>query len=146
EDAGTTWHPVSGWNDNPNLKKWLEGGGVPETFPLHSICVDPRDPRHLYIGISIGGVFESTDAGESWRPINRGCAADFMPKELQPTAEFGHDPHCVRQHPVKPDRLYMQNHCGIYRIDRPAEKWERIGDNMPKRVGDIGFPVVLHPR
>ena len=146
EDAGTTWHPVSGWNDNPKLKQWLETGGVPETFPLHSINVDPRDPRHLYIGVSIGGVFESSDAGESWRPLNRGCAADFMPKEQQATAEFGHDPHCVKQHPLNPDRLYMQNHCGIYRIDRPSEKWERIGNNMPKKVGDIGFPVVLHPR
>ncbi|MBS1107559.1 MAG: hypothetical protein H6Q91_3061, partial [Deltaproteobacteria bacterium] len=24
--------------------------------------------------------------------------------------------------------------------------WVRIGDNMPKDVGDIGFPIELHPR
>lgn len=45
-----------------------------------------------------------------------------------------------------PDRLYQQNHCGIYRLDRPGEVWERIGDNMPKDIGDIGFPIVAHPR
>ena len=57
-----------------------------------------------------------------------------------------HDPHCVRMCPTRPDRLYQQNHCGIYRIDRPSKRWERIGRNMPADVGDIGFPMVVHPR
>jgi len=48
--------------------------------------------------------------------------------------------------PSNPDRLYQQNHCGIYRLDRPSDTWERIGKSMPKRVGDIGFPMVVHPR
>jgi hypothetical protein len=48
--------------------------------------------------------------------------------------------------PTDPDRLWQQNHCGIYRLDRPGEVWERIGNNMPKAVGDIGFPIVPHPR
>ena len=49
-------------------------------------------------------------------------------------------------HPLRPDRLYQQNHCGIYRLDRPATRWERIGRNMPPEIGDIGFGIVLHPR
>ncbi len=60
-----------------------------------------------------------------------------------------HDPHCVRLCPSHPDRLYQQNHCGIYRLDRratAADTWQRIGRKMPKRVGDIGFPMVVHPR
>jgi hypothetical protein len=52
----------------------------------------------------------------------------------------------VRVHPLEPDVLWMQSHCGIYRLVRPGERWERVGDNMPKEVGDIGFPIVLHPR
>ncbi|MGH8260208.1 MAG: glycosyl hydrolase, partial [Steroidobacteraceae bacterium] len=75
-------------------------------------------------------------------PLNEGCAADFMP---DPAAPFGHDPHCVVQHPRAPDRLYQQNHCGIYRLDRPERRWVRIGSAMPKRIGDIGFPIVAHP-
>ena len=59
---------------------------------------------------------------------------------------YGHDPHCMIQHPARPDRLWMQNHCGVYRIDRPAERWERVGKNMPAEVGDIGFGIVSHPR
>jgi hypothetical protein len=60
--------------------------------------------------------------------------------------EVGQDPHCVRFHPLDPDLLYQQNHCGIYRLHRRDTRWERIGDNMPRDVGDIGFPIVLHPR
>jgi len=110
---------------------------------LHSVIVDPRDAKHLYLGLSGGGVFESTDGAHDWQPLNMGVAMDFAP---DPDAEFGHDPHCVRLHPLMPDRLYQQNHCGIYRIERPATKWTRIGDNMPRDVGDIGFPIELHPR
>ena len=145
EDGGNTWAPVSGFNDNPMYQSWTGGeqDGTPDGPKMHSVIVDPRNARHLYIGMSSGGVFESTDKGASWKPLNAGCRADFRP---DPYPEYGHDPHCVRLHPLAPDILYQQNHCGIYRMDRRAGKWERIGDNMPKNVGDIGFPMVLHPR
>ena len=52
----------------------------------------------------------------------------------------------MRLCPSNPDRLYQQNHCGIYRLDRPATVWTRIGKRTPKRVGDVGFPMVTHPR
>jgi hypothetical protein len=48
--------------------------------------------------------------------------------------------------PADPDRLYQQNHCGVYRLDRPATRWERVGKSMPPAVGDIGFPIAAHPR
>ena len=145
EDGGDTWAPVSGFNDHPMYAKWTGGeqDGTPDGPKLHSINIDPRDPRHLYIGMSSGGVFESTDRGADWKPLNAGCLAEFLP---DPNPEYGHDPHCVRLHPVAPDMLYQQNHCGIYRMERASGKWERIGVNMPKEIGDIGFPLVLHPR
>jgi len=136
---------VPGWNDHPSWPDWAEWPieGTPDGSMLHSVIVDPRDADHLYIGLSGGGVFESLDGGGDWTPMNAGCAADFLP---DPDPEYGHDPHTVRMHPQMPDRLYQQNHCGIYRLDRPATTWERIGDNMPRPVGDIGFPIELHPR
>jgi hypothetical protein len=75
--------------------------------------------------------------------LNRGCKIYFNP---EPDPEYGHDPHCLKLHPLAPDRLYQQNHCGIYRMERAEARWVRIGDNMPRDIGDIGFPVVLHPR
>jgi photosystem II stability/assembly factor-like uncharacterized protein len=146
EDGGDTWAPVAGWNDHPMWGTWAEWPdveGTPDGSVLHSINVDARDTDHLYIGLSGGGVFESLDGGGEWAPLNKGCRADFFP---DPYPEFGQDPHCVRVHPEQPDRLYQQNHCGIYRLDRPGDEWVRIGDNMPREIGDIGFPIELHPR
>ena len=145
EDHGMSWEGVGGFNENPMRAAWTGGekDGTPDGPKLHSINIDPRDANHLYIGCSSGGVFESVDRGATWTPLNRGCAAEFLPMK---DPEYGHDPHCVRLHPLMPDRLYQQNHCGIYRMERETGRWVRIGDNMPKKVGDIGFPMVLHPQ
>ena len=145
DDGGANWRGVDGFNEHPQRKAWCGGDkdGTPDGPKLHSILIDPRNAAHMYFGMSSGGVFESTDAGADWRPLNRGVRADFLP---DPNAEYGHDPHCVRLHPMLPDRLYQQNHTGIYRLDRPAEQWHDLGATMPKSVGSIGFPVVLHPR
>ncbi|MEO8485190.1 MAG: glycosyl hydrolase [Betaproteobacteria bacterium] len=144
-DGGATWSGVAGFNENPERKAWCGGDqdGTPDGPKMHSILVDPRDARHLYIGMSSGGVFESVDGGADWKPLNHGVRADFLP---QPTPEFGHDPHCVRFAGANPDRLYQQNHCGLYRLDRPSTDWQDIGDGMPKSIGAVGLPLVAHPR
>jgi photosystem II stability/assembly factor-like uncharacterized protein len=144
-DGGDTWEPFDGWNDHPMWPTWAEWPeqNTPDGSMLHSVIVDPRDANHMLLGLSGGGVFETHDRGAGWQPLNAGCRADFFP---DPYPEFGHDPHCVRMHPAAPDRLYQQNHCGIYRMDRAEGTWVRIGDNMPSEVGDIGFPIELHPR
>lgn len=145
EDGGVSWEPVSGLNDDPQYRQWMgsEQDGTPDGPKLHSIIVDPRNPAHLYMAMSSGGVHESTDGGRSWTPVIKGLE---VVEDLDPANVAFHDPHCVRLCPSNPDRLYQQNHCGIYRLDRPGDQWERIGRRMPKRVGDIGFPVVVHPR
>ena len=145
EDGGVTWEPISGLNDNPRYRTYMgdEQAGTPDGPKLHSIVVDPRDPAHLYMAMSSGGVHESTDGGRAWTPLSQGLdvVEGFDPANLA-----FHDPHCIRLCPSDPDRLYQQNHCGIYRLDRPAKRWTRIGRTMPKKVGDIGFPLVVHPR
>ena len=145
DDGGVTWDEVAGLHDDPRFIGWIGGDkdGTPDGPKLHSILVDPRDGRHLYFGMSSGGSFESTDGGASWSPMNENVYIDYGPDHYP---EFGQDPHCMVLHPANPDRLYQQNHCGIYRLDRPGTRWERIGDNMPRDVGDIGFPLVPHPR
>jgi hypothetical protein len=144
-DGGATWEPVSGLNDDPTYRAWMGGpqDGTPDGPKLHSVLVDPRDPAHLYVGMSSGGVHESRDRGASWSPLVKGLE---VVEGLDPSNIPFHDPHVVRLCPSDPDRLYQQNHCGIYRIDRPSDTWVRIGRSMPRRVGDIGFPLVVHPR
>ena len=142
DDGGKTWQGVEGWNDGEWQEK-IAGMGVPDVDQVvHSVNVDPRDANHLYIGVSAGGFFESTDRGATWVAMNKGMAADFIPED---DPEYGHDPHCVLYAPSNPDRLWQQNHCGMYRLDRPATEWVRVGDNMPEAIGDVGFCIQPHP-
>lgn len=147
EDGGNTWTGLSSINDNAQYREWMgsEKDGTPDGPKLHSILIDPRDPKHLYFGMSGGGVHESLDGGKTWRVLINGLdvVEGFGFDAANPTF---HDPHCIRMCPSNPDRLYQQNHCGIYRLDRPSESWVRIGRNMPAEVGDIGFTMTLHPR
>jgi hypothetical protein len=144
EDGGATWAPFSSINDDPQYRAWMGTvqDGTPDGPKLHSILVDPRDARHLYFAMSSGGVHESVDGGRSFVPLVKGLA---VVEGFDASNLAFHDPHCVRLCASNPDRLYQQNHCGIYRLDRPADQWVRIGASMPKRVGDIGFPMVVHP-
>ena len=146
-DGGVTWAAFSSINDDPQYREWMgsEKDGTPDGPKLHSIIVDPRDPGHLFFGMSGSGVHESLDGGDTWRVLITGMdvVEGFDFDAAQPTF---HDPHCLRLCPSNPDRIYQQNHCGIYRLDRPAESWVRIGRNMPREVGDIGFTMTVHPR
>ena len=145
DDGGDSWESLPGLNDDPQYREWMGGpqDGTPDGPKLHSIIVDPRDAKHLYIGMSSGGVHESRDGGQSWAPLIDGLEVVEM---FDASKVWFHDPHCVRICASNPDRLYQQNHCGIYRLDRPSSRWTRIGRKMPKSVGDVGFPMVVHPR
>ena len=145
EDGGVTWAPFSSINDDSQYRGWMGSvqDGTPDGPKLHSIIVDPRDATHLYFAMSGGGVHETVDGGRTFAPLLQGL--DVVEGFDRATPTF-HDPHCVRLCASNPDRLYQQNHCGIYRLDRPSKEWVRIGKNMPQPVGDIGFPMVVHPR
>ena len=119
EDGGMTWGAVSGFNDHPDRLKWIGGEQdmTPDGGKMHSILIDPRNANQMYLGLSGGGFFETKDKGRSWKRLNKGCDRAFDGAD----PDDGHDPHCVQIHPANPDRLYMQNHCGIYRLDRPSD-------------------------
>lgn len=146
-DGGITWTEFSYINHDPQYREWMgtEKDGTPDGPKLHSIIVDPRDPNHLYFGMSGGGVHESLDRGKTWRVLIAGM--DVVEGfGFDATNPMFHDPHCLRICPSNPDRIYQQNHCGVYRLDRPSDTWVHIGKSMPKEVGDIGFTMTVHPR
>ena len=143
-DGGASWDGVAGFNDHPMYSKWCPPeAGTPDGALLNQVQIDPRDAAHMYLATSTAGVFESLDRGASWAPLNKNVEANFMP---DPYPEYGQDAHYIAIAPTLPDRLYQQNHCGIYRLDRPSDVWDRIGKAMPEEIGDIGFSVVPHPR
>lgn len=138
DDGGATWKAVDGLLRDPTRDRWHPGAGG---MCCHSIQLDPGEPDRMYVGISAAGVFRSEDAGETWSPANRGTAADFLP-ETSP--EVGQCVHKVLLHPDRPERLWQQNHCGVYRSDDRGASWERLdGNGLPS---DFGFALALDPR
>jgi photosystem II stability/assembly factor-like uncharacterized protein len=131
-DGGATWEPMRGVLEHPTRDRWQPGAGG---LCCHSIQVADGT---LYIAISAAGAFRSEDGGETWQPINSGIAADFMPDE---SPEVGHCVHKLLVHPAKPERLWQQNHCGVYRSDNRGDDWIRLdGNGLPS---DFGFPLAL---
>ncbi len=108
------------WN-HPSRGQWFGGGR--DYAGIHSILVDPRNTRHLFVGISCAGVFESWDGGENWMVRNKGMKADFLP---DPYSEIGQDPHMVVAAPGNPDVMWQQNHCGIFRTSDGGKCWEDV--------------------
>ena len=138
DDGGVTWDVNRALLEHPTRDRWNPGAGG---LCCHSINVDPDDPKKLVIGISAAGVFRTEDDGETWEPANSGTAADFM-EEKYP--EVGQCVHKVLVHPQRRERLWQQNHCGVYRSDDRGTSWERLdGNGLPS---DFGFALMLDPR
>lgn len=138
-DGGRIWEHLSGLRDHPSRPDWQPGGGG---LILHSILVHPRDPRRLWVGISTGGVFHSADGGETWEPRNRGTRSDYAPEEHR-YPEYGQCVHALAMAAGRPERLYQQNHCGMYVSDDGGREWRSIEAGLPS---SFGFPAVAHPR
>ena len=136
KDAGVSWSLVRGLFEHPHRPRWQPGGGG---LCLHTILPDPKNGNRLYVAISSGGVYRTDDSGSSWRACNKGIRADYLPEK---SPEFGQCVHKIAHHPSQPDRLYLQNHGGLYRSDDGAASWRDIAKGVPS---DFGFPMVVHP-
>lgn len=135
-DRGGSWQPLPGLNEHPTNTTWQPAGGG---LALGSILHDPRDARRMYCSLSAGGVYRSDDGGTSWSPCNRGVRADFLPDRYPRTGQCVHQ---LRLHPARPDRLYQQNHCGVYRSDNRGDDWTEITSGLPS---DFGYALALDP-
>ncbi|MCM3516031.1 MULTISPECIES: exo-alpha-sialidase [Nocardioides] len=137
-DGGETFALVEGLWDHPHRERWRAGFGG-QAF--HTLLPHPEDPDSLVAAISTGGVYRTRDGGATWEPANQGLRAEFLPEGEQ-YPEFGQCVHKVARHPARPERLYLQNHGGVYRSDDEGARWTPIADGLPS---DFGFPVVVHP-
>jgi BNR/Asp-box repeat len=138
DNAGETWKPNPGILEHRTRDRWFPGAGG---LCCHSIQLDPRDPQRMYVGITSAGTFRTDDGGLSWAPCNRNVTADFLPF---PYPEVGQCVHKLLLHPARPDRLWQQNHCGVYCSDDRGESWDRLDANgLPS---GFGFPIMIDPK
>ena len=136
-DRGETWSLNEGLYDHPQRGQWNPGAGG---LCLHSIVLDPRDVNRMYVAVSAAGVYRTEDGGQTWQPRNKNVLADFSPDKYP---EFGQCTHKLALHPSRPDVLFQQNHCGVFRSDDCGDDWTDIGvGKLPSR---FGFPIAIHP-
>ena len=139
QDRGQSWELNRPLWDRPERDNWF-GGGYDDPG-IHSICVDPRDSRHVTVGVSCGGVWDTRDAGETWELRATGMFAEYMPDERREDPSI-QDPHRVVQCASAPDALWAQHHNGVFRTTNGGEKWEEVTAIQPS---NFGFAVAVHP-
>ena len=138
-DGGASWQLVDSLWNRPERKEWM-GGGY-DHAGIHSILVDPRDARHVTVGISCGGVWQSHDGGATWANTSAGLVADFMPPERREDPNI-QDVHRIDQCRADPDVLWCQHHGGLYRSGNAGLRWDAIAPPAPS---GFGFAVAAHP-
>jgi len=134
-DGGQTWQELPGLRGHGSGAKWQPGAGG---MGLHTILLDPTHPQRIFIAISAAGVFRTDDAGETWRPMNRGLKSQYIP---DPNAEVGHCVHRIAMHRSRPAVLFMQKHWDVLRSDDAGDSWHEVSGNLPT---DFGFPIDVH--
>ncbi len=134
-DGGQQWQEVRGLREHGSGPHWQPGAGG---MCLHTIMLDPRDPRRMFTAISAAGVFRTDDAGTTWQATNRGLHSEGIPDG---DAEVGHCVHNLAMHPSRPDVLFMQKHWDVMRSDDGGDSWHDIGGDLPT---DFGFPIDVH--
>ncbi|WHT21225.1 exo-alpha-sialidase [Crossiella sp. CA-258035] len=135
-DGGRTYDMVRGLWDHPHREQWGAGYGGQA---VHSILPHPTDRAQVTVAMSTGGVYRTEDGGTNWSPSNSGIKAYFLP---DPYPEFGQCVHKIARNPAEPDRLFLQNHHGVYRSEDGGAHWTSIADGLPS---DFGFPIAVHP-
>ena len=136
-DGGLTYELVESLWNHPHRPDWGAGFGGQA---IHTIIPHPTDRHRMLVAMSTGGVYRTTDGGESWAPSNTGIRAYFFPENEYP--EFGQCVHKVAGNPARPDQYFLQNHHGVYRSDNGGETWDSIADGLPS---DFGFAMIAHP-
>lgn len=134
-DGGKSWQELPGLRGAKG-HLWQPGAGG---MAVHTILLDPTDPNRVYVAISAAGVFRTDDAGQTWKPVNRGLKS---PYELpDPDAEVGHCVHRIAMHRSRPGVLFMQKHWDVMRSDNAGDSWTEVSGNLPS---DFGFPIDVH--
>jgi hypothetical protein len=136
DDAGGTWNLMEGLWNHPQRPRWNPGGGG---LCLHTVLLDPADPNRIRVAVSAAGMYATEDGGSTWRPSNQGVRADFLPDKHP---EFGQCVHKVVQAKGRPERMFLQNHWGLYRSDDRGESWTDVANGVPS---DFGFCMAIHP-
>jgi photosystem II stability/assembly factor-like uncharacterized protein len=106
--------------------------GLPTGTSITSLAVDPIVPSTIYATYahyhdsSIGGVFKSSDSGETWTVAQVGLPAASI--------------RTLAIDPRSPSQIYAATHSGAFRTTNGAASWTPINSGLPNLdVGSISI-------
>lgn len=107
-DADGGWQELAGLQEIPSRPSW-SFPPRPWTSHVRAIAVDPRRPERLLVGIELGGLMRSGDAGTTWSDHRPGAQRDV---------------HALAWHPRAPDRAYEAGGGGAAWSRDGGATWE----------------------
>jgi photosystem II stability/assembly factor-like uncharacterized protein len=140
EDGGVRWTLVRSLWDRPERLEW-SGGGY-DHAGVHSIAIDPKDPKRITVAVSTGGAWQTRDGGKSWSIRAQGMYAEYMPPELK-FEQNAQDVHRLVLCPARPEVMWAQHHNGVFRSTDGAASWQEVAAIRPSK---FGFAVAVHPK
>ncbi len=117
EDGGRSFSRLPALRKLPSEPHW-SFPPRPWTHHVRTIALHPTDPEWIAVGIELGGVMRSLDAGATWIDHN-------------PQAHS--DAHQLLTHPLAPERLYEAAGQGIARSEDRGETWRRLDGGLDRR-------------
>jgi 7,8-dihydropterin-6-yl-methyl-4-(beta-D-ribofuranosyl)aminobenzene 5'-phosphate synthase len=112
EAFGTDFYPCGvGWQWQDEGQVWRPAGrGIPGQIGVAAVAVVPGDPRVVYLAAyGTGGLYRSTDGGDSWQARGRGLE--------------GLAPLAVAVHPRDPDLAWVGTVLGGYLTVDGGHSW-----------------------
>ena len=112
-DGGRSWSEIATFRQVSGAERWC----VPFTPPLpgraRAVALDPVDEARWWIGVEVGGILYTEDAGETWRCVLPGCA---------PEVPVNPDIHQMVLHPGQRDLLFASTGYGRMDQSEPRDK------------------------
>jgi photosystem II stability/assembly factor-like uncharacterized protein len=128
EDLGLNWTELPALTKVPGSDKW-SFPAPPHVGHLKHINFDPRDSKTMFGSIEVGGLFKSTDAGQTWTEV----------------PGMYEDVHRTVINPANPERIYVTGGDGVYVTSDGGAIWEHWAD---REAAIGGYPdlLVFEPR
>lgn len=146
-DGGRTWAEIGSFRRVPNADRWC----VPLTSPLpgraRTIALDPEDEARWWVGVEVGGVVATVDAGVTWQVFTPGCPPDVP---VNP------DIHQIVRHPalgtlfastgygrMDASEPREQRSAGVFASDDGGKSWRYLWSGVEPRYTR---PMCIDPR
>jgi sortilin (neurotensin receptor 3) len=114
KDAAESWTELPALAGAPGCEQWTAPWSTPVATAL---ATHPKDPKTIYAGIEVGGLYRSRDAGRKWFDLGLPCP----------------DVHSIQVSPAKHERVYVTTGAGSFCSDDEGFNWRQMGQANPRQ-------------